>query len=96
VFPPRRFGFEPGPGHAGYAVDKVAPGQVFSECFGFPCQLFHLSLHTHHFRVWYNRPVVVSVKMDSVAQYPKRGKKSASVRISFFWDVMLYSLVAVP
>jgi hypothetical protein len=30
-------------------VDKVALGQVFSEYFGFPCQLsFHRLLHNHH------------------------------------------------
>jgi hypothetical protein len=29
-------------------MDKVAPGQVFSENFGFPCQsTFHLLLHNH-------------------------------------------------
>jgi hypothetical protein len=33
----------------GYVVDKVAPGQVFSEYFGFPCQFsFHRLLHIHH------------------------------------------------
>jgi hypothetical protein len=37
-FPPRRPGFEPGSGHVGFVVDKVALGQVFSEYFGFPCQ----------------------------------------------------------
>jgi hypothetical protein len=48
-FPPRRPGFEPGSGYMGFVVDKVAPGQVFSEYFGFPCQFaFHLFLHNHH------------------------------------------------
>jgi hypothetical protein len=37
-FPPRRPGFEPGSGHVGIVVDKVALGQVFSVHFGFPCQ----------------------------------------------------------
>jgi hypothetical protein len=33
----------------GFAVDKVALGQVFSEYFGFPCQFsFHRLLLTHH------------------------------------------------
>jgi hypothetical protein len=33
----------------GFMVEKVAPGQVFSDYFGFPCQtsLHHL-LHNHH------------------------------------------------
>jgi hypothetical protein len=35
--------------HAGFVVDKVALGQVFSEYFGFPCQSsFHHLLHNHH------------------------------------------------
>jgi hypothetical protein len=35
------------PGHVGLVVDKVALGQGFSECFGFPCQfLFHWTLNT--------------------------------------------------
>jgi hypothetical protein len=47
-FPPRRPGFEPGSGHLGFVVDKVALGQVFSEYFGFPCQSsFHQLLHSH-------------------------------------------------
>jgi hypothetical protein len=33
--PLRRPGFEPGSGHI---VVEVALGQVFSKCFGFPCQ----------------------------------------------------------
>jgi hypothetical protein len=46
-FPPRRPGFEPGPGHVGFVVDKVALGQVFSEYFGFSCQFeFHQLLKT--------------------------------------------------
>jgi hypothetical protein len=32
-----------------FVVDKVAMGHVFSEYFGFPCQLsFHRLLHIHH------------------------------------------------
>jgi hypothetical protein len=31
--------FQPGSSHVGFVVDKVALGQVFSECFGFPCNL---------------------------------------------------------
>jgi hypothetical protein len=33
----------------GFVVDKVAPSQVFSKYFGFPCQsLFHQLLRNHH------------------------------------------------
>jgi hypothetical protein len=50
-FPPRRPGFEPRSGHVEFVVDKVAVGQVFSEYFGFPCQLtFHRLLHIHHLK----------------------------------------------
>jgi hypothetical protein len=36
----------------GFAVDKVASGQVFAEYFGFPCQncSFHQLLHPHNHR----------------------------------------------
>jgi hypothetical protein len=41
--------FEPGSGHVGFMVDKVALGQVFSNYFGFPCQSsFHQLLHNQH------------------------------------------------
>jgi hypothetical protein len=53
-FPPRRPGFNLGPGHVGFVVDKVALGQVFSEYFSFLCQLaFHRLLHNHHHRHHY-------------------------------------------
>jgi hypothetical protein len=32
----------------GFAVDKAARGQVFSEYFGFPCQSFYQFLHHHN------------------------------------------------
>jgi hypothetical protein len=48
-FPQRRPGFEPRSGHVEFVVDKVAPRQIFSEYFGFPCQFsFHRLLHIHH------------------------------------------------
>jgi hypothetical protein len=53
-FPPRRPGFEPRSGLVGLVVDKVALVQVFSDCFGFPCQFsFHQMLHNHpHLSSW--------------------------------------------
>jgi hypothetical protein len=49
VFPSRRLGFDPGSGHMGFVVDKVAPEQVFPENFGFPCQSsFHQILYHHN------------------------------------------------
>jgi hypothetical protein len=33
-------GFDPGSGQVGFVVDKVALGQVFSEYFGFPANLY--------------------------------------------------------
>jgi hypothetical protein len=47
-FPPRRPGCNLGSGQVGFVVDKVAPGQVFSEYFGFPCHSFHKILHPHN------------------------------------------------
>jgi hypothetical protein len=48
-FPQRQPGLEPGSGHVGFVVDKVALGQVFSEYFGFPCRSsVHQLLHKHH------------------------------------------------
>jgi hypothetical protein len=47
-FPPRRPRFDPRSRHVGFVVDKVALWQVFTECFGFPCQFsFHRLLHNH-------------------------------------------------
>jgi hypothetical protein len=47
----------------GFVVDEVALGQVFSEYFGFPCQLsFHQMLLTHLlFRAGTIGPVVAAV-----------------------------------
>jgi hypothetical protein len=39
-------GFEPGSGHLGFVVDKVALGQVFSEYFGFPANLHSTNCST--------------------------------------------------
>jgi hypothetical protein len=35
-FPPQQPGFEPGSGHVGSVVDKVALGRVFSQVLRFP------------------------------------------------------------
>jgi hypothetical protein len=46
-------------GHAGFVVDKVAPGQVFSEYFGFPANFHSTDCSTFIIfiiRGWYNRP----------------------------------------
>jgi hypothetical protein len=54
----RRPGFSPGSVHFGFAVDKVALGQVqISEFFGFPCH-YHLTVALHTHITWgMNRPV---------------------------------------
>jgi hypothetical protein len=56
----RRPGFDPGSGQVGFVVDKVALGQVFSEYFGFPCQLLH-NHPTYHLGL-YSRPEVGQYK----------------------------------
>jgi hypothetical protein len=41
--------FEPRSDHVGFVVNRVVLGWVFSEYFGFPCQLsFHRLFHIHH------------------------------------------------
>jgi hypothetical protein len=47
-FPLQRPGFNPGSGQVGFVVDNVAPGQVFSEYFGFSSHSFHQILHPHN------------------------------------------------
>jgi hypothetical protein len=37
-----------GSGQVVFVVDKVVPGQVFSEYFGFPCHSFQQILHPHN------------------------------------------------
>jgi hypothetical protein len=46
-FPRRRPGFE-FEQLVGFVVDKAALGHVFSEYFGFLCQLFNQFLHHHN------------------------------------------------
>jgi hypothetical protein len=46
-FPSRWLVFDPR-SCAAFVVDEMAVGQVFFECFGFPCQLsFHHLLHVY-------------------------------------------------
>jgi hypothetical protein len=67
-------------------VDKVALGQVFSEYFGFPCQLsFHQLLHIHVIiRGWYSRSVVAGVPSGLIVSLipPHELKKLSSVDYS--------------
>jgi hypothetical protein len=49
IIPPLRPEFDPRSRHVGSVVDRVAPGQLFSEYFDFPCQfIFYQLLHAHH------------------------------------------------
>jgi hypothetical protein len=48
----------------GFVVDKVAPGQVFSEYFGFPCHSLHQIIHPH------NHPVQVQQAKIKMADVP--------------------------
>jgi hypothetical protein len=79
----KRAGFEPGSGHVGFMVDKVALGQVFSECLGFPVNLHSTSYSTITIIIWgwYNRPVVAAVP-SGLSLTPlgiiKKGKLSGS------------------
>jgi hypothetical protein len=57
-FQPRWPGFAPGSGQVGLVVDKLALGQVFSEYFGSPANLYStkLSILTNT-RGMYSRPI---------------------------------------
>jgi hypothetical protein len=46
--PQLRSGLEPRTNDVGFVVNNVELGQGSSEYFGFPYQLFHRLLHTHH------------------------------------------------
>jgi hypothetical protein len=45
-FTPLRLEFESMSGHVRFVVDKVALGQIFSEDFGFPANLYSTSYST--------------------------------------------------
>jgi hypothetical protein len=45
-FTPRRPGFKPGFSHVGFVVSKVVLGQVFSEYFGCPSNLYSTNFST--------------------------------------------------
>jgi hypothetical protein len=72
-------GFDPGSGHVGFVVDKVALGHVFSVYFGFPCQSsFHRLLHNHYHlssgagTIGQHWP---TYQVDSVSPHPEKLKK---------------------
>jgi hypothetical protein len=50
--PPRRSGLEPGSGHVGFVMDKVALGQVFSEYFVSPANLHSIDCSKSSFIIW--------------------------------------------
>jgi hypothetical protein len=59
----------------GFVVDKVAPGQVFSEYFGFPCQFsFHQLFHSHHHHPGLEQ-LVVDVPSELSLTPPQETKK---------------------
>jgi hypothetical protein len=64
--PRRRPVFEPGSGHVGFVVDKVALRQVSLSTSVFPANLFSTKLLQNHSVIWgwYNRPVVVSSELS--------------------------------
>jgi hypothetical protein len=72
-FPPRRPGFEPGSSHVGFVVDKVVLGQVFSEYFSFPANLYSPPISPQSpspiIWGWYNRAEVAAVPRDSVSTH---------------------------
>jgi hypothetical protein len=84
-FPPRRPGFEPRSGHM---VDKVAPGQFFSEYFGFP---FHRLLHTyHHLSSGAGTTGQIVANVPSGLKPHPTSRKKTSVTEIVFKEVSLY------
>jgi hypothetical protein len=62
-----------------FVVDKVALEQVFSEYFGFPCQLsFHRLLQIHHHLLSAAGTIgqlVTDLQVDSVSLHHKKERK---------------------
>jgi hypothetical protein len=60
-------------------VDKVALGQVFSEYFGFPCQIFIPPISPESqspiIRGWYSRPVSGRSTQSPTAQIKKKRRE---------------------
>jgi hypothetical protein len=52
---------------------EICGGQVFFEHFYFPAK-HSIECSTVIIRVWYNRPIVASVIVDSIPLHPKRKK----------------------
>jgi hypothetical protein len=62
----------------GFVVDKVALGQVFSECFGFPHQFsFHRLLHIQHLSTGASQ-LVADVPNELSLTPPQETKKKNS------------------
>jgi hypothetical protein len=92
-FPPRLSGFDPGSSHVGFVVDKVALGPVFSEYFGFSCQLsFHKLLHIHSSSgaTKIDKSVAVILSGLSLSSWKIRKKCSRNVNLFFFPIELLY------
>jgi hypothetical protein len=56
--------FKPESGHAGFVLDRVALGQVFSEYFGSPCKTFHRLFHTDYHHPWSGSSTVDQIVAD--------------------------------
>jgi hypothetical protein len=76
----RRPGFEPMSRHVGFVVHKVAPGQVYSKYFGFPCQFsIHWLLQIQHnllSRADKIGQIVADVPSELSLTPPRKTKKS--------------------
>jgi hypothetical protein len=80
-FPPQRPGFEPGSGHVGFVVNKVALRQDSSEYIDFLFLPFHQVLQTHPHpsssgdgKIGHS---LVPVIVDAVPLHPKKQDKIA-------------------
>jgi hypothetical protein len=69
--------------NVGFVVDKAALGQVFSECFGFPCQIIPQKFTIIIINLgWHNRPIggrsAECTQLDSTLTIPITKKKKSS------------------
>jgi hypothetical protein len=65
-----------------FVVDKVALGQVFSDCFGFPCHFafhhLHYTDHHHHPRRETGSVGPLVTDVDSASLSPRMNKNNSS------------------
>jgi hypothetical protein len=74
----------------GFVLDKIALGQVFSEYFGFPCQLsFHRLFHAHHLSCRDGTISQLVADVPSELSHPT----PTNLKSSFLSELLYYNLI---